>query len=94
MATRTTAARRLAEHAAARLDAAPDDDLATRMAGLEAAQTAYEVTLEAMRVHGGYGYTTEFPVERFYRDAGRLLVMQTDGPDERRELARALLAAP
>jgi alkylation response protein AidB-like acyl-CoA dehydrogenase len=94
MATRTTAARRLTEHAAARLDATPDDDLATRMAGLAAAQTAYEVTLEAMRVHGGYGYTTEFPVERFYRDAGRLLVMQTDGPDERRELARALLAAP
>ena len=32
------------------------------------------VTLEAMRIHGGYGYTREFPVERFYRDAGWLLV--------------------
>ena len=93
MATQTTAARRLTEHAAASLDAAPENDIATRMAGLAAAETAYAVTLEAMRVHGGYGYTTEFPVERFYRDAGRLLVLQTDGPDERRDLARALVTA-
>jgi alkylation response protein AidB-like acyl-CoA dehydrogenase len=93
MATRTTAARRLTEHAATRLEAG-EGDAPTRMAALAAAETAYAVTLEAMRVHGGYGYTTEFPVERFYRDAGRLLVLQTDGPDERRDLARSLLGAP
>ncbi len=37
-----------------------------------ASQIAYEVTLDSMRVHGGYGYTSEFPVERYYRDAGQL----------------------
>ena len=39
------------------------------MAQIDASETAAMVTLEAMRIHGGYGYTSEFPVERFYRDA-------------------------
>ena len=43
------------------------------MARIEAAETASAVALESMRIHGGYGYTTEFPVERYYRDAAALL---------------------
>ena len=43
------------------------------MARHEAAETAGMVTLESMRIHGGYGYTTEFPVERYYRDAAALI---------------------
>jgi alkylation response protein AidB-like acyl-CoA dehydrogenase len=61
------------------------------MAALAAVETAAQVTLEAMRVHGGYGYTTEFPVERYYRDAGWLLALQGDGPDARQDLAQALV---
>ena len=45
------------------------------------------VTLEAMRIHGGYGYTSEFPVERYYRDAAALLVGPRDQAGERRRLA-------
>ncbi len=65
MATKITAARLLA------YDAAAADE---RLLGAKvyASQIAYEVTLDSMRVHGGYGYTSEFPVERYYRDAGQL----------------------
>jgi alkylation response protein AidB-like acyl-CoA dehydrogenase len=41
-----------------------------------------------MRIHGGYGYTSEFPVERLYRDAARLVVTPTDNDAERRLVAR------
>ncbi|MGH7300720.1 MAG: acyl-CoA dehydrogenase family protein, partial [Candidatus Rokuibacteriota bacterium] len=57
------------------------------MARLAAGETAYMVTLEAMRIHGGYGYTSEFPVERYYRDAAALLVGPRDQAGERRRLA-------
>src|SRR5262244_3306654 len=60
MATRLTAARLLVGDAAGR---------ARRFA----VDAALGVTLESMRIHGGYGYTTEFPVERYYRDAAALL---------------------
>ena len=46
------------------------------------------VTLDSMRIHGGYGYTSEFPVERLYRDAARLVVIPTDHDAERRLVAR------
>jgi alkylation response protein AidB-like acyl-CoA dehydrogenase len=61
------------------------------MAKIEASETAATVTLEAMRIHGGYGYTNEFPVERLYRDAARLLVTPTDNEAERRLVARRLI---
>jgi alkylation response protein AidB-like acyl-CoA dehydrogenase len=93
MATRITAARLLTSRAAERLEADPADDAAALMARLEAADAAAAVTLEAMRIHGGYGYTTEFPVERCYRDAARLLVVPGGGPAERRTLARRWLEA-
>ena len=73
MATGIAAARLLAYRAAERLAADPADMMGAAMARSEAAETAAMVTLESMRIHGGYGYTTEFPVERYYRDAGALL---------------------
>ncbi len=91
MATRTTASRLLTYRAAERLAADPADDVAARMAKVEAAETAAAVTLEAMRIHGGYGYTAEFPVERFYRDAARLLVTPGDNEAERRVVARRVV---
>jgi alkylation response protein AidB-like acyl-CoA dehydrogenase len=76
MATRLTAARLLVRDAAER---AHDDGAAARRARVFAIESALAVTLDAMRIHGGYGYTTEFPVERYYRDAAALLGAAPDG---------------
>jgi alkylation response protein AidB-like acyl-CoA dehydrogenase len=94
MATAITAARLLTGRAAERLDADARDDTGAAMARLAAGETAYMVTLEAMRIHGGYGYTSEFPVERYYRDAAALLVGPRDQAGERRRIAARRLAAP
>jgi alkylation response protein AidB-like acyl-CoA dehydrogenase len=89
MATAVTVARLLTHHAAvAHGDRAP----AALMARALAASAACEVALESMRVHGGYGYTSEFPVERFYRDAPHLAVAEVDLDQARLALADALLA--
>jgi alkylation response protein AidB-like acyl-CoA dehydrogenase len=93
MATRLTAARLLTYRSAERLEATPRDLVTVALAKILAAETAADVTLEAMRIHGGYGYTTEFPVERYYRDAVRLLVVPVGHDAERARLA-CLLAAP
>ena len=94
MATAITAARLLTGRAAERLDADARDDTGAAMARLAAGETAYMVALEAMRIHGGYGYTSEFPVERYYRDAAALLVGPRDQAGERRRLAARRLEAP
>ena len=67
MATGIAAARLLTYDAAAN-----PGGVAAVVAKIVATETACAVTLESMRVHGGYGYTTEFPVERYYRDAAQL----------------------
>jgi alkylation response protein AidB-like acyl-CoA dehydrogenase len=69
MATAVTAARLLTYAGADTADRV-GAGLARRYAG----EAAYQAALDSMRLHGGYGYTTEFPVERYYRDAARLLV--------------------
>jgi alkylation response protein AidB-like acyl-CoA dehydrogenase len=89
MATRITAAR-LLTYAAAAPDAA---DASRLIAKVYASEIAYEVTLDSMRVHGGYGYTSEFPVERYYRDAARLASTPTTNAADRAEIARLLSAA-
>jgi alkylation response protein AidB-like acyl-CoA dehydrogenase len=58
---------------------------------VQATEAAWTIALESMRVHGGYGYTTEFPVERHYRDAARLLLIPDTNEADRAELARALV---
>ena len=88
MATKITAARLLAYAAAA----AGGDDAQRLIAKISASETAYEVTLDSMRVHGGYGYTSEFPVERYYRDAARLASTPTTNAADRAEVARRLTA--
>jgi alkylation response protein AidB-like acyl-CoA dehydrogenase len=90
MATAVTAARLLTADAAAE----PGDAIRGAMAKVYASETAYSVTLASMRVHGGYGYTSEFPVERYYRDAARLASSPVPNTVERRQLARALAMAP
>ncbi|HEY3021327.1 MAG TPA: acyl-CoA dehydrogenase family protein, partial [Solirubrobacteraceae bacterium] len=77
MATRLTAARLLVTDAAARMTR--DDLGAARRARRFAVDATMGVTLESMRIHGGYGYTTEFPVERHYRDAAALLAAAPEG---------------
>ena len=71
MATAIAVARLLTHRAAAEDGAGEAAPAHAAMAHLHAAETAYMVTLEAMRIHGGYGYSAEFPVERYYRDAPR-----------------------
>jgi hypothetical protein len=71
MATWLTAARLLVSDAAMRI-ARGEHDAAAR-ARRFAAEAVLDITLESMRIHGGYGYTTEFPVERYYRDAATLM---------------------
>ncbi len=86
MATRITAARLLTYDATA----AGADDARVLIAKVYASETAYEVALDSMRVHGGYGYTSEFPVERYYRDAARLASSPTTNAADRAALAREL----
>ncbi|MBI2527773.1 MAG: acyl-CoA dehydrogenase family protein [Candidatus Rokubacteria bacterium] len=91
MATRTTAARLLTYRAARLLAGGAGAGLAADMARLEAAETAYQVSLESMRTHGGYGYTKEFPVERHYRDAAALLAGDASTGAARRSIGGRLL---
>ena len=90
MATGITAAR-LLTYRAARYER--PNVAAAAMARLHAAAIALQATLESMRIHGGYGYVREFPVERYYRDAARLPFVPLDD-DALRALAASRLAAP
>jgi len=69
MATTVKAARLLTRDAARRDDAGEDTRMAASMAKYFASEGAVDVTNEAVQIHGGYGYTTDFDVERFFRDA-------------------------
>ncbi len=62
------------------------------MAKLFASETALELATEAMRIHGGVGYTTEFPVERLYRDAPLMVIGEGTNEIQRLVIARGLLA--
>ncbi len=91
MATKIEAARLLVRQAAAKKDAGERCDLEAGMAKLFASETCAEVSLEAMRVLGGYGYTKEFPVERFYRDAPLMIIGEGTNEIQRTVIARQLL---
>ena len=62
------------------------------MAKLFASETALELATEAMRIHGGVGYTTELPVERYYRDAPLMVIGEGTNEIQRLVIARGLLA--
>ncbi|GGL10083.1 acyl-CoA dehydrogenase family protein [Nocardia jinanensis] len=74
MATKLTAARQLVLHAAERFDAGLRCDMEAGMAKLYASEVAMEIALNAVRIHGGYGYSTEYDVERYFRDAPLMIV--------------------
>jgi butyryl-CoA dehydrogenase len=91
MATKIEAARLLTMQAAERKDAGERADLEAGMAKLFATETAEEVALEAMRIHGGYGYSQEFVVERLYRDAPVLILGEGSNEIQQLVIARRLL---
>ncbi len=91
MATRIEAARLLVRQAAYKKDIGQRCDLEAGMAKLFASETCGWVTLEAMRVLGGYGYTKEFPVERFYRDAPLMIIGEGTNEIQRQVIAKQLV---
>ncbi|MBI1776798.1 MAG: acyl-CoA dehydrogenase family protein [Proteobacteria bacterium] len=91
MATRVEAARLLTEAAARVYDRGERCDLEAGMAKLFASEAAALNALEAMRVHGGYGYSKEFIVERLYRDAPLLLIGEGTNEIQRLIIARQLI---
>ena len=92
MATRLEAARLLTRNAAERKAAGLRCDVEAGMAKLFASETALELATEAMRIHGGVGYTTEYPVERYYRDAPLMIIGEGTNEIQRLVIARGLLA--
>jgi len=91
MATRTEASRLLVRQAADALDQGRSCDYEAGMAKLFATETAVENALEAMRVHGGYGYSKEFVVERLYRDAPLLVIGEGTNEIQRLVIAKRLI---
>jgi alkylation response protein AidB-like acyl-CoA dehydrogenase len=91
MATKIEAARLLTVQAAEKKNAGERADLEAGMAKLFATETAQEVALEAMRIHGGYGYSQEFVVERIYRDAPVLIIGEGSNEIQQLVIARRLL---
>jgi alkylation response protein AidB-like acyl-CoA dehydrogenase len=92
MATRVEAARLLTHRAAEAYDRGERCDMEAGMAKLFATEAAIENSLEAMRIHGGYGYSTEFPVERLYRDAPLLAIGEGTNELQRIIIAKQLIA--
>ena len=92
MATSLSAAQQLVLHAARRYDSGERADLEAGMAKLFASETAMTIALDAVRVHGGYGYSTEFDVERYFRDAPLMIVGEGTNEIQRDVIARQLVA--
>lgn len=91
MATRVEAAKLLVEAAALKYDRGERCDLEAGMAKLFASEAGVENSLEAMRIFGGYSYSTEFDVERFYRDAPLMCIGEGTNEMQRIIIARQLL---
>ena len=91
MATKVAAARALVENAASSYDRGERCDMEAGMAKLFASETALENSLEALRIHGGYGYSPEFIVERLYRDAPLLAIGEGTNEIQRLIIAKQLI---
>ncbi len=91
MVTKLTAARQLVLHAARCYEAGERADMEAGMAKLFASETAMQIALDAMRIHGGYGYSTEFDVERYFRDAPLMIVGEGTNEIQRNVIARQLI---
>ena len=92
MATKYTAARQLVLLAAERVDAGERADMEAGMAKLFASEAAMEIALNAVRIHGGYGYSTEFDVERYFRDAPLMIVGEGTNEIQRNIIAAQLVS--
>ena len=91
MATKLTAARQLTLFAAARFDAGARCDMEAGMAKLFASETAMEIALSALRIHGGYGYSTEYDIERYFRDAPLMIVGEGTNEIQKNVIAAQLI---
>ena len=92
IATKVQAARLLTYDAASKKDRGDRVDLESGMAKLFASETASELALDAMRIHGGNGFSTEYPVERYYRDAPLMIIGEGTSEIQKLVISRALLA--
>jgi alkylation response protein AidB-like acyl-CoA dehydrogenase len=91
MATRLEASRLMVHSAATKKDSGERCDLEAGMAKLFASESCAKISLDAMRVLGGYGFTEEFPVERFYRDAPLMMIGEGTNEIQSIVIARNLL---
>ena len=91
MATDVNAARLLTWWAASKADTGARADMESGMAKLFASEVALRATLESMRVHGAYGYSTELDIERLYRDAPLMAIGEGTNDILRTVIARSLL---
>lgn len=91
MVTAINAARLLTYAAAERKDNGERCDMEAGMAKLFATETAMTCSLESMRIHGGYGYTKEFDVERFFRDVPLLIIGEGTNEIQKTVIARQLI---
>ena len=91
MVTKLTAARQLTLFAARKFDSGQRADMEAGMAKLFASEVAMEIALDAVRIHGGYGYSTEFDVERYFRDAPLMIVGEGTNEIQRNVIARQLI---
>jgi alkylation response protein AidB-like acyl-CoA dehydrogenase len=91
MATSLTAARQLTLYAARQAEAGRRVDMEAGMAKLFASETAMQIALNAVRIHGGYGYSTEFDVERYFRDAPLMIVGEGTNEIQRNVIASQLV---
>src|SRR6058998_1930524 len=92
MATMLEASKLLVRSAADKFERGERADVEAGMAKLFASETAFELATEAMRIHGGYGYTTEFPIERYYRDAPLMIIGEGTNEIQSLVIARGLLS--
>lgn len=91
METRVSAARSLTREAARRMDRGEPARAQASKAKLFASETAMDVTNEAVQIHGGYGYTTDFDVERYYRDAKVTTIYEGTSEIQKEVIARDLV---
>ncbi|MDV7136414.1 acyl-CoA dehydrogenase family protein [Williamsia muralis] len=92
MATKLTAARQLTRYAAEKFDSGERCDMEAGMAKLFASEAAMEIALNAVRIHGGYGYSTEYDVERYLRDAPLMIVGEGTNEIQRNVIAAQLVS--
>ena len=92
MATKVHAARLMTLDAARKFDRGERIDIDAGMAKLFASEAAFEVAMDAVRIHGGNGYTTEYPVERYLRDTPLMIIGEGTNEIQKMVIARRLLA--